>query len=111
MPAPATIGESPVRVVITYHAASGRRAEVAGLLAALGEALDPLLLTRGSRSVREDPTRPGRFIETLVFPNERTRASFDVYQMRSRSAEAINASLEPLLEAERCDFQVFRAER
>jgi len=111
MPAPATVGESPVRVVITYHAAPGRRAEVAGLLAALGEALEPLLLTRGRRSLSEDPTRPGRFIETLHFPNETTRASFDVYQMRSRSAEAINASLEHLLEAERCDFQVFRAER
>jgi hypothetical protein len=111
MQAPATIREAPVRVVITYHAAPGRRAEVAGLLAALGEALEPLLLTRGRRSVSEDPARPGRFIETLVFPNETTRASFDVFQMRSRTAEAINASLEDLLEAERCDFQVFRAER
>jgi hypothetical protein len=111
MQAPATISEAPIRVVITYHAAPGRRAEVAGLLAALGEALEPLLVTRGRRSVSEDPARPGRFIETLVFPNENTRASFDVFQMRSRTAEAINASLEELLEAERCDFQVFRAER
>jgi hypothetical protein len=111
MQATDTISEAPVRVVITYHSVPGRRAQVASLLAALGEALEPLLLTRGSRSVSEDPTRPGRFIETLVFPNETTRASFDVFQMRSRTAEAINASLEELLEAERCDFQVFRAQR
>ena len=102
---------APVRVVITYQAAPGRRTEVAGLLGKLGLALESLLLTRGHRAVNEDPARPGRFIETLVFPNEDTRASFDVFQMRSRTAEAINASLEELLEAERCDFQVFRAER
>jgi len=108
MATPSTLGDAPVRVVITYQAAPGRRGQVANLLAALGEALEPILLTRGRRSLSEDPSRPGRFIETLAFPNEETRASFDVFQMRSRTAGAINASLEELLEAERCDFQVFR---
>lgn len=99
---------APVRVVITYQAAPGRRSEVAALLCKLGLALESLLLTRGQRVVSEDPARPGRFLETLTFSSESARASFDVYHLRSRSVQAINALLEEYLEPERCDFQVFR---
>ena len=103
-----SIEQSPVRVVITYHAAPGRRAEVAALLAQLGGAMEALLLNRGRRTVSEDPTRPGRFTETLTFVSESARISFDAFHLRSRAVKAINASLEDLLEPERCDFQVFR---
>jgi hypothetical protein len=103
-----SVEESPVRVVITYHAAPGRRDQVAGLLADLGRAMESLLLKRGHRTVSEDPTRPGRFKETLTFLSESARISFDAFHLRSRAVMAVNASLEDLLEPERCDFQVFR---
>ncbi|MFI5183194.1 MAG: hypothetical protein ACHQNV_02260 [Vicinamibacteria bacterium] len=99
---------APVRVVITYQAAPGRRNEVAALLSKLGQALESLLLTRGHRTVSEDRSRPGRFLETLTFSSESARGSFDVYHLRSRAVQAINARLEEHLEPERCDFQVFR---
>ena len=102
------VAESPIRVVITYQAAPGRRSRVAELLADLGNATESLLINRGRRVVNEDPARPGRFIETFTFSSENARSSFDAFHLRSRAVNAINTALDDLLEPERCDFQVFR---
>jgi len=103
-----SVEENPIRVVITYQAAPGRRSRVAELLADLGRASESLLINRGHRAVNEDPIRPGRFIETFTFISENARSSFDAFYLRSRAVKAINAVLDDLLEPERCDFQVFR---